>query len=110
MEEERKSALRLKIEQEILSLQKQMCDLDERAQTVDLDQPIGRLSRMDSLANQSISINARDKARARLARLERALTRIEDEGFGHCSICGEPIVFARLLAIPEASLCIYCAE
>lgn len=105
-----RSDLEARMREEIVSIQSQMVDLEERARTVDLDQPIGRLSRMDSLANQSISINARDKARARLTRLERALVRVAEDDFGCCADCGEPIALARLLALPEATLCVHCAE
>jgi DnaK suppressor protein len=104
-----RQALEARMREEIVSIQSQMADLEERARTVDLDQPIGRLSRMDSLANQGMALNARDKAKARLARLERALARINDQDFGLCAACGDPIAEARLLAMPESTLCVHCA-
>jgi DnaK suppressor protein len=42
--------------------------------------------------------------------VEAALQRIEQGGYGRCTRCGEPIAHARLLAIPEAALCIDCAR
>ncbi len=104
-----RSDLEARMREEIDGIQSQMIDLEERARTVDLDQPIGRLSRMDSLANQGMALNARDKARTRLARLERALARIDEQDFGLCAACGEPIAEARLLAMPESTLCVHCA-
>ncbi|MFW6324988.1 MAG: TraR/DksA family transcriptional regulator, partial [Desulfovibrionales bacterium] len=85
-------------------------ELQKGAETVALDQPIGRLSRMDSLTNQGITMNALNKARTRRARLEQAVKRLDEEDFGICVECGEPIAVKRLLALPETTLCIECAE
>lgn len=84
--------------------------MQERAQTVDLDQPIGRLSRMDSLTNQGILLSSVTKAKTRLARLKQALKNIDDPEFGLCRECGEEIALKRLKAMPESELCIDCAE
>ena len=45
-----------------------------------------------------------------LKRIESALERIEDGSFGICEECGEDISEKRLLAKPEATTCIVCAE
>ena len=106
-----RSVLAARMREEIADLRARLGDLEERAKTVELDQQaVGRLSRMDSLANQGIAMNALGKAKSRLARLERALSRINDQEFGLCADCGEPIAPARLLAMPEAVLCVRCAE
>jgi len=77
---------------------------------VQLDQPMGRLSRMASLTNQGIAMNSMSKARLRLGQLEHALARIDDPEFGLCLNGGEPIALRRLLALPEKVLCVDCAE
>ncbi|PTN33477.1 TraR/DksA family transcriptional regulator [Desulfonatronum sp. SC1] len=111
MDHASRKVLEARMREEMAGLREQLGDLEERARTVELDQQaVGRLSRMDSLANQSIAVNALGKAKSRLARLERALFRIEDEDFGLCADCGDPIAPARLLAMPEAVLCVGCAE
>jgi DnaK suppressor protein len=43
-------------------------------------------------------------------RLERALDRIDNDNFGICTECGEDIAAGRLLIMPEATLCVDCAE
>jgi DnaK suppressor protein len=43
-----------------------------------------------------------------LAHIERALDRIENGEYGLCRSCGQPIAFARLEAVPHATLCIQC--
>jgi DnaK suppressor protein len=40
--------------------------------------------------------------------LRQALARIEDGSYGACEACGQPIGISRLLARPEARLCIAC--
>lgn len=40
--------------------------------------------------------------------LRQALARIEEGSYGACEACGQPIGVSRLLARPEARLCIAC--
>jgi DnaK suppressor protein len=41
---------------------------------------------------------------------ERALGRIDAGTYGVCESCGEPIGKARLLAFPQATLCVACKQ
>jgi DnaK suppressor protein len=43
-----------------------------------------------------------------LARIEHALKRMREGGYGVCEDCGRPIPLARLQALPYATLCIRC--
>ena len=45
-----------------------------------------------------------------LTQINNALKRIDDGSYGQCDCCGADIQEARLLAIPEAELCINCAS
>ena len=54
----------------------------------------------------SIEQNVRDL----IAKIERALKRIDEGTFGICEICGKPIEKARLKALPYADLCIKDAQ
>jgi len=45
-----------------------------------------------------------------LQQVNEALARIEDGTYGFCQMCGKPIPQARLEAIPEAELCLNCAD
>ncbi len=47
--------------------------------------------------------------RARLA-LDAALDRLDRGEYGTCRRCGEPIPAARLELVPEADLCVACAQ
>lgn len=58
----------------------------------------------------SISDNLSQRDIQRLKRIQNALTKIKDGTFGSCEECEGQIPKARLLARPEAELCIACAE
>ena len=42
--------------------------------------------------------------------IQAALERIEDGSYGLCGSCGESIAEGRLSAVPEATLCVNCAD
>lgn len=44
-----------------------------------------------------------------LARTERALTKLDEDTYGTCDICGQPIALRRLQAMPDSVLCLDCA-
>jgi DnaK suppressor protein len=76
--------------------------------TVDLDQPIGRLSRMDAIQQQKMAVEQRRRIELRRGQLRRALGWLEDGGYGYCRRCEEPIGFRRLKARPETAFCLGC--
>jgi DnaK suppressor protein len=45
-----------------------------------------------------------------LARIERALTKLEEGSYGICDDCGGPIAPARLQVMPDGVLCLACAQ
>jgi len=96
---------------EIESLETEIPRLKELVKPVAPDNAIGRISRMDTIVNQSVAETQLSKAKVRLARLHEAMKRVnEDDEFGTCIDCGDPIPMARLKAMPETSLCVECAE
>ena len=42
--------------------------------------------------------------------IQAALERIEDGSYGLCGSCGKSIAEGRLSAVPEATLCVNCAD
>ena len=44
-----------------------------------------------------------------LARVERALAKLDEGTYGACDSCGRPIAPARLEAMPDSVLCVECA-
>jgi DnaK suppressor protein len=83
----------------------------DASQVVELDQArLGRLSRMDALQAQAMS-QASDRRRdATLQGITAALLRIENDDYGYCRSCDEPINEKRLEFDPTAILCIDCAS
>ena len=51
-----------------------------------------------------------DAARAHLAEIDAAITRLRDGWDGTCEACGNPIARERLAVRPSASRCITCAS
>jgi DnaK suppressor protein len=45
-----------------------------------------------------------------LARIERALARLDEGTYGTCETCGRPIPEKRLEAMPESVHCVECAR
>jgi len=84
---------------------------DQAEHTVELDQSrVGRLSRMDAMQAQAMSIETGRRRRQKLLQIEAALKRIEEDDYGYCRECGDAIVPARLEADPTVLLCIDCAS
>lgn len=54
----------------------------------------------------SIENNVRDL----LAKIDRALTRMDNRSYGTCERCGKPIEKARIKALPYVDLCIKDAK
>ena len=82
--------------------------IEESAQVVDLDEPIGRLSRMDALQQQKRAEQHKQRHRLRTRQVADALRRVDDETYGECIRCGDDIHQARLDAFPEVAVCLDC--
>jgi len=103
---------REELRQDLLALREDLQRLlkssEAAAKPVGLDQPIGRLSRMDAMQQQSMVQANRRAAGHRLSQVERALRCLAEDEYGLCTECEEDIGFARLKARPETPLCIKC--
>ena len=99
----------------IISLKKLQGNLQEalaagadRRDIVDLDQSIGRLSRMDSLQQQKMAEAEQARRLIRLKQVKAALKWADEGEYGYCRRCGEPIDYRRLEARPESPCCVPC--
>ena len=111
MNDRQKTEFKAFAQAEIEGLKAEIPRLKELVKPVAPDNAIGRLSRMDNIVNQSVAEAQLSKAKVRLVRLSEALKRVdEDEEFGLCLDCGDPIPMARLKAMPETEFCVECAE
>lgn len=66
--------------------------------------------RASSETDRAIELRARDRQRKLIAKIDAALTRIDDGTYGYCEETGEPIAIKRLEARPIATLSIEAQE
>lgn len=60
--------------------------------------------------DQAASLALHRNEQVLLGQVEAALARLERGEYGQCERCGQEIDFARLKAIPHATLCIRCQQ
>lgn len=101
---------RLEADLEALAVElKQLLEISAASvKPVDLDEPIGRVSRMDAIQQQKMAESNRRGSRARLERVNAALAALRRGEYGDCHECEEPIGYRRLEARPESRMCIKC--
>ncbi len=68
------------------------------------------LDDVEASVGKDLALRSRQALLARLRALETAAERIRHGTYGVCRLCGEPIAPRRLKALPEAELCLPCAE
>lgn len=90
------------------NLDAQVTGLADGVRPVDLDEPIGRLSRMDAMQQQKMAEASRRAARHRHDRVMAAIAAHSRDEYGECLHCEEPIGYKRLCARPETTLCLAC--
>jgi len=110
MREKEKETLKSKIESDIRELQKQIDTLQEKARPIAPDCSLGRLTRMEAMAEQEVSQKILDESKLRLTRLQNALSRIDKPMFGICIECEEEIGIERMKIRPESVRCVACAS
>lgn len=79
------------------------------SETVPLDQTaVGRLSRMDAMQVQEMAKASLRNHKRRLVQVDNALRLFEDDEYGLCRACDDPVGYRRLKARPETPLCLRC--
>jgi DnaK suppressor protein len=58
--------------------------------------------------DRELSLILGDRDREKLARIESALLRIEEDIYGFCEECGEKIADGRLKILPFTTVCVEC--
>ena len=102
------TTLRERLDELEAELKTQLGDLIEEVRPVDLDQPIGRLSRMDAMQQQKMAEASRRQIRLRYDRVLASISAMNRDEYGLCLRCEEPIGYKRLSARPESALCLEC--
>jgi DnaK suppressor protein len=66
--------------------------------------------RLQQQLNREVAIRNLDREAVLLKQVQGALARLDDETFGVCLRCDEPIPEKRLKAVPWAAYCVPCQE
>ena len=102
---------REELERQLAKLEKSMTITDEALKPVELDQgAVGRLSRMDTLQNQSLARGLREREGVMLASIQGALRRLEAGTYSICTACGSQVAAERLFVFPESGTCARCGD
>jgi len=107
---EQVESLRGALEQLERELEALLVSTRDGTRPVGLDEPIGRLTRMDAIGQQSVSAANRRSYSIRLQQVRQALQSMQREEYGLCRRCEEPVGYPRLEARPESPYCLDCQE
>ena len=108
--EEQTESLRNALRELQSGLEQLLRSTRESTQPVDLDEPIGRLTRMDAIQQQKVSAANRRTHDIRLKQVKQALAAMNSDRYGLCRRCEDPIGFPRLEARPESPYCLDCQD
>ncbi len=109
MNTQERADLKKKIKEEIVKAEFEISEMEKMAQPITPENSIGRVSRMDAINNKSVVDAALRTKRSKLTKLQVALNKIDEEGFGNCVMCSQPIQPMRLMFMPESTRCVRCA-
>lgn len=94
----------------IREIEESMPYLKEETKAVKPSSSLGRLTRMEALNDKGVNEHVLDQNRKKLERLRNALRRVDTDDYGLCIRCGRPIPVDRLRLVPEALVCVPCAD
>ena len=110
MKKEDKDKIKIKIQEDIITLKKQIERLIEKTQPIAPDCSLGRLTRLEAMGEMHVNNRVLDESKVRLTRLNNAISRIDKPSFGICIECEEPIGVGRMSIRPESVRCVECAN
>jgi RNA polymerase-binding protein DksA len=109
--------LKGRLEEEQLELRDQLTTIEEEAFAATQSELAGDVGLDDESADAGTATFEREKdlsiennVRDLMAKIDRALKRIDEGSFGTCDRCGKPIEKARIKALPYVDLCIKDAQ
>lgn len=98
------------IEAELQDMEETIDALRHAVKAVAPDNALGRLTRMDAIGDQNVAKAKLSQVLERRENLREARRRLETDGFGRCGVCERPISMDRLLAVPDARVCMMCYQ
>jgi len=110
MNQQQKQQLLKTVQKELNKVITEIAKIKETTQPISPSNAIGRISRMDAIGNKALNKQVLKTIQTRKEKLETILARSNQPDFGCCMICMNPIATKRIIAIPEATLCMRCAS
>ncbi|MCL7750590.1 TraR/DksA family transcriptional regulator [Guyparkeria hydrothermalis] len=114
MDDALREALRAQLLERREALRERLSGSDESTERVEIDSACqskeSQLSRTESAQVREMARALRARWKRELGRVDGALRRIENEEYGNCFVCGEPIPARRLQNDPSVTRCVECAE
>ncbi|MCA9396272.1 MAG: TraR/DksA C4-type zinc finger protein [Candidatus Omnitrophica bacterium] len=104
------SRIRSEINGQIEQLEEQILSLKEQCKPVQPDSSLGRITRMDAIQQKSMAEENLRQSESTLHSLKDTLDRLNDAGFGICTVCKQNIAPERILYLPQAKTCVHCAR
>ena len=106
------SILRSRLEAERKRLTEELEQLQASASSYDERREGSPFGKREEEATEALELEKRlvleRRIKEQIVDIEHALHKFEENTYGFCDSCGQPIDPERLEAIPEASLCIKC--
>ncbi len=99
-----------KIGQDLIAMQHEIDDLQEKTKPITPDCSLGRLTRQEMIQEQQVNEHALHEAEIRVTKLKYALQKVDREDYGICAECEEEIIFGRLMLLPESTHCVACKQ
>jgi DnaK suppressor protein len=100
-------AERERLDREVKEFESDMADsLDRSSGESAYDQHMAEMASVT--LEREIDLALEDSVRSALAKIDRAIAKLEEGTYGRCDTCGRPIGEDRLTAAPYATLCLDC--
>ena len=110
MDKNAKEALKAKIVELIKKMELDIAETEKMVQPISPENSLGRVSRMDAINNKGVMDASLRSKKTKLFKLKIALENVDKEGFGSCNNCKQNIQEARMMFMPESTLCVRCAS
>lgn len=110
MDKGERARLKAIIVSDLEQIKKDVASLTEQAKPIPPDSAIGRLTRMEAIQAKSVAEAVLNETKIKRSKLEAALGRVDDDGYGVCCDCEEDIPIARMELVPESVKCVHCAD
>ncbi len=107
MDGKERETVRARLEAELAEAKGELERLEKKLQ-VEVEYGLGEGDPI--IYEREMNMALRRRARRKVSSLQEALRRLEAGTYGICERCGKEISLQRLEALPEARLCIDCAQ